>query len=39
MMPDHLVNRLVYWSSDHPWRMVQVLVLLITAPCWLEKLL
>jgi hypothetical protein len=36
-MLDELANRLVHWSTDHPWRMCQILILLITLPCWISQ--
>jgi hypothetical protein len=37
--PDHILNAACEWAASNPWRIAQVLVLCVTAPCWLEMLL
>lgn len=36
---DALLNAACEWAASNPWRIAQVIVLCVTAPCWVERLL
>jgi len=36
---DLFLNAACEWAASNPWRIAQVLVLCVTAPCWVERLL
>lgn len=36
---DLFLNAACEWAVSNPWRIAQVIVLCVTAPCWVERLL